>query len=116
MSHLFYLIFFLLIISAQSLSAQKKWDGEAANNQWSDPVNWTGNLLPAPTDDVLLDNSVVAGSYNVVLPLTAVIVKTITLAPAVRNIIELELPKTNKAIPALTLTRLVINQGGVFRN
>lgn len=116
MSHLFYFILFLLIFSASSSDAQKKWDGEAGSNQWSDANNWTDNSLPAATDNVVLDNSFVSGSYIVELPILATTVKNISINPSGNNIIQLDLPKTNKAIPALTITGLVINPGGIFKN
>lgn len=117
MSHLS--LFILLLISIYSFS-QKKWDGEAGNNQWSSALNWTGNTVPVATDNVLLDNSYVPGSYNVVLPSTAVTVKTITITPVSIRTIELTLPATNTLLPGLSITGpgygLVINSGGTFRN
>jgi hypothetical protein len=117
MSHLSF--FILLLVSITSF-AQKKWDGEAGNNLWSSALNWTGNAVPSATDNVVLDNSIVPGNYNVVLPSTAVTVKTITITPSALKTIELTLPSTNILLPGLTVTGpgygLVINSGGTFRN
>ena len=117
MSHLSF--FILLFISITSL-AQKKWDGEAGNNQWSSALNWTGNAVPIATDNVVLDNSIVLISYNVVLPSTAVTVKTITITPSAPKTIELTLPSTNIFLPGLTVSgpgyAMTINSGGTFRN
>jgi hypothetical protein len=117
MSHLYFFIF--LFISVASF-AQKKWDGEAGNNQWSNALNWTGNAVPSTTDNVILDNSFVTGNYSVALPSTAVTVKTITISPSASRLIELTLPSSNTALPGLTVSGpgygLIINSGGTFRN
>ncbi len=102
------------------LSAQKKWDGGGGDNQWSNALNWSGNTLPDIGDDVLLDNSVVSQGYNVLLPVTAVTVKTVTITPASGENIELTLPVENTLVPGLTIAGpgygLIINNGGIFRN
>jgi hypothetical protein len=120
MLHLSYFIVFLLFFSALPSSAQKKWDGEGGNEQWSDPLNWTNNSLPSTTDDVILDNSVVSGNYRVILPTTAVAVRTILIDPSGNNNIQLDLSNENAVIPALTITGpgygLTINKGGIFKN
>jgi hypothetical protein len=117
MSHLSF--FILLLVSLTSFS-QKKWDGEAGNNLWSNAINWTGNAVPTATDNVVLDNSLVPGNYSISLPSAAVTVKTITITPSASRTIELTLPATNTALPGLTINGpgygLVINSGGTFRN
>ena len=98
----------------------KTWTGLAGDGNWSSPANWKGNSVPGNLDDVVLDNSSASGSFVVVLPNTAVTVKTITIAPAPTNTIELVLPPSNTQATALTATGpgygLVINSGGIFRN
>lgn len=120
MSHLFYLILFLVIFVCQPSFAQKKWDGEGGNTQWSDPLNWTGNTLPSPSDNIILDNSFVSGNYEVILPLIGVTVSSIKIIPSGDSKIELVLPKENTVVPALTVPGqgygIIINKGGVFRN
>ncbi|MCB0644799.1 MAG: hypothetical protein KDC44_24305, partial [Phaeodactylibacter sp.] len=32
------------------------WDGDAGDGLWNTAVNWDGDLLPTPTDDVVIDN------------------------------------------------------------
>ena len=117
MSHLSFSILLFLSISALS---QKKWDGGAGNTQWNNALNWTGNALPTTTDDVVLDNSLVVGNYNVVFPATAVTVRSITISPATSRAIELTLPASNTLVPGLTVTGpgygMIINSGGTFRN
>lgn len=120
MSHLFYFLLFAGLLSYQTSLSQKKWDGEGGSNAWSNPQNWAGNTLPVATDDVLLDNSLVLGSYTVVLPSTAVTVRTITITPVSGRTIELTLPSTNISVPGITANGpgygLTINSGGTFRN
>lgn len=111
----------LLCVPAVSM-AQVKWDGEAGDGQWSTAANWTGNVLPAATDDVLLDNSIVESNYSVALPggLASVTVKTIAVSPAAGNAIQLSLPASNTAAPAFTATGpgngITLNNGAVFLN
>ena len=75
--------------------------------------------MPIATDNVVLDNSIVLISYNVVLPSTAVTVKTITITPSAPKTIELTLPSTNIFLPGLTVSgpgyAMTINSGGTFR-
>ena len=117
MSHFSFFIFIFLSSSALS---QKKWDGGGSNNQWNNALNWSGNTLPSITDDVVLDNSLVASNYTVELPPAAVTVRTITISPAASGSIELTLTPSNTLVPGLTVTGpgygLTINSGGVFRN
>src|SRR5688500_1592469 len=117
MSHL---SFFILILLCSSAFSQKKWDGGGGNNQWNNALNWSGNTLPSITDDVVLDNSLVASNYTVELPPTAVTVRTITITPAASGSIELVLTPANTLVPGLTVLGpgygLTINSGGIFRN
>jgi hypothetical protein len=114
-------IVFLLLVPL-SITAQVRWDGEGGDGQWTTALNWVGNQLPAATDDVLLDNSLVAGNYIVYLPgaVATVTVKTITILPAGPNTIQLSLPASSMVAPALTTTGpgygIVINNGGLLLN
>ena len=112
--------FFILVLISTSIFAQKKWDGGGGTNAWSNPANWTGNILPSASDDVVLDNSVINTSYNVLLPSTAVTVKSITITAGINKNIELTLPNTNTLAPALTVSGtgygMTLNAGAVFRN
>jgi hypothetical protein len=100
---------------------QKIWTGSGGDGSWSNPINWSGGTLPLPTEDVLLDNAVLNGSYLVMLPIsTAVTVKSITIAPAGPNTIELIIPSGNTMIPCFTATGpgygILLNAGAIFRN
>jgi hypothetical protein len=41
--------------------AQVTWDGGAGNLNWSNPLNWSGDALPGPGDDVFINNLGAAG-------------------------------------------------------
>jgi len=110
----------LFLFSSINLSAQLRWDGEAGDGLWSTATNWTGNTVPAATDDVLLDNSFVTADYTVLLPSSAVIVRTLSITPLTSHSIQLMLPATNTFVPAFTAMGpgygITINNGGIFMN
>lgn len=89
---------------------------------WNDAANWAGNVVPGAADNVLLDNSVVAGSYTVNLPTGAVTVSvnSLTITPSGVNNITLVLPSGNTANPGFTATgagdAVVLNNGAIFIN
>lgn len=119
MSHLFYFIIIVVVVP-QTVFSQKKWDGGGGSNLWTNALNWTGNTLPATSDDVVLDNSLFTSNYSIILPATAVTVKSITLSPGSSRTIDLSLPSTNTAVPGLTINGpgygLILNSGGTFKN
>jgi hypothetical protein len=84
--------------------------------------NWTGDVLPAVTDDVMLDNTFITGGYIVALPggNSLVNIKSITITPGSGNNIELILPATNTALPGFKVSGaiygMVIGNGGIFKN
>lgn len=41
------------------------WDGGGAADNWDDPLNWNPDGVPGSNNDVVLDNTNVAGSYTV---------------------------------------------------
>lgn len=121
MSHLYFLcISLLFVLFSGEVNSQKLWDGGAGNNLWNDPWNWTGNSLPTATDDVFLDNTLVSSNYSIVLPASAVTVRTITIRPLLNRNIELVLPSFNVQVPGFTANGpgygMSIFAGGVFRN
>ncbi len=75
--------------------AQKKWTGNGGSSYWSDPLNWEGETVPGPADIILLDNSFLSASYEVLLPDTAVEVRSVEIYPAENFSIRLLLPITN---------------------
>ncbi|HEY1199822.1 MAG TPA: hypothetical protein VGE79_02525, partial [Niastella sp.] len=114
-----FLLFLLLNVPAFS---QLRWDGEAGDGQWMTASNWVGNVIPGVTDEVILDNGFVSGTYSVTLPgsNSVVQIRSVTIAPGAGNNIELILPATNTARPAFKLLGavygMVIENGGVFKN
>ena len=42
----------LEMLEDRRLLATIQWDGEGGNNSWSNPLNWEGDELPGPDDDV----------------------------------------------------------------
>ncbi|MEO6314554.1 MAG: hypothetical protein ABIU63_09995 [Chitinophagaceae bacterium] len=109
------------VLSLQGM-AQVRWDGEGGDGEWTTGANWVGNIVPLPSDDVLLDNSLFASGYTVALPpLTSVVtVRSIIILPAAGKLIQCTLPATNTATPALVTTGpgygITIYNGGIFMN
>ena len=119
-------VIFLLTIAAVHGFAAIRWTGMAGNGRWDDPLNWENAVLPAATDEVVLDNNYVSGPYTVILPDMAVTVSRIQIGGP--SIIQLILPVSNNIVSAagspdtraLTLTgggyALEIGEGAVFVN
>jgi len=101
------------------------WDGGGDGSSWNDPANWVGDAIPTSADEVVLDNSVVAGNYTVNLPggaVTTAIAK-LTITPAAGNTITLILPNTNTNNPGFNVgdaaagtDDIILNEGAVLRN
>ncbi len=93
------------LLSTTESPAQIKWNGNAASTAWSAAANWVGGSVPTSSDSVVLDNSVVSGSYDVILPAgtTNTTVKRIRITPTPPNIITLIIPSSNTATAALTI-------------
>ena len=108
--------FFSYIKSTNNLG----WGGDGLS--WNDPFNWVGDIVPNSLDDVLLDNTVVPGTYTVTLPTGAVTVSvnTLTITPSGINNISLILPAGNTADPGFSVTStgdaLILNNGAILRN
>ncbi len=113
-------IFLFTCLVCISSFSQKRWDGGGFDNQWSNATNWAPNGVPATTDDVILDNTLFAATYTVILSNTAVSVNSITITPAGVNNITLELPVSNTLAPGLSVTgpgnAVTVNNGGILKN
>jgi hypothetical protein len=106
--------------------ATKTWDGGAGTNRWSDATNWNPDGVPGSTDDVILDNSSVAGSYTVVIDnniSAAQTIKSVTIGyTGNSNTIILNIASSNVVAGVLTLNNasgnneLTILDGGVVNN
>lgn len=113
------LLLFALLVYVPSFS-QLRWDGEAGDGQWTTAKNWVGDVLPGITDDVILDNALLTGSFTVTLPggNSSVQIRSIVIEPGPGNNIELILPGTNLATPAFKMAGamygMMIGNGGIF--
>jgi len=112
---------FMLALAA-SAAGQKKWDGEGLDSLWSNERNWFPDGIPLPGDDVVIDNERLSGGYKIKLPsgLMAVNIHSLSILPVDGNSIVIELPSTNIASPALTISStgssLEIGKLGTFIN
>lgn len=112
----------LFALSVNFSYSQIRWDGDAGDGQWMTAQNWTGDILPGATDEVILDNTFINASYIVTLPSGnfGVQIKSVNISALTGNTIQLILPNTNTAIPAFTMAGAVygmaIGNGGVFKN
>lgn len=101
-----------------------RWTGGANSSSWFDAANWSTNVVPGASDDVLLDHRVITGSYTVSFDQnTAVSIKSLTVNPGVGDSIFVVVPATNTAPSALTLSNtgagnvaLAIYNRGVVTN
>jgi hypothetical protein len=115
------LLLFALLLYVPSFS-QLRWDGEAGDGQWMTAKNWAGDIMPGITDDVILDNALLAGSFTVNFPggNSSIQVRSVSISPGTGNTIELILPVTNLATPAFktlgAVYGMVIGNGGIFKN
>ncbi|MEN9951100.1 MAG: hypothetical protein RLY85_1852 [Bacteroidota bacterium] len=85
-----------------SARAQKRWDGEAGDSLWHNPVNWHPNGVPGPIDDVLIDNSIVAAPVWINLGTDTAHVNSIRIQSSGWQH-TLQIPATNVRMPVLRL-------------
>lgn len=116
---LFSLIFIGLFFC--TAKAQVKWDGGGDGFSWNDATNWVGDIVPGTSDDVLLDNSILSGTYTVFLPTSSVMIRSLTLTPNPATFITLQLPfsntlSSNAFVTTGTGYTVTINSGGAFDN
>ncbi len=101
-----------------------RWTGAGNSSSWFEPANWSTNMVPSTTDDVLLDHRVITSSYTVSFDQpTPVSIKSLTVNPGVGDSIFVVVPATNTLGNALTLTNaaagsvaLAIYNKGVVTN
>lgn len=117
-------IFMVILLSVITIDllGQRKWDGEANDGQWSNPVNWVGDSIPVSSDDVLFDNQYIDSAYSVMMPagLITVVLNSMEIFPSGDHKIKIIIPNTNTAVPAITLSRaaypLILNKNAIFIN
>jgi len=111
-------LFVLINQSSSPINAQiKKWDGGAGDGQWSSALNWSDDILPTISDSVVLDNSILSGNYNVLLPIgnISTSIRALTIIPS-SSIIQIRIPNTNTAVPAIALAGIKLFNAAVFVN
>jgi hypothetical protein len=124
MKHLLYkwscLIVIAFVLPRCSWAAIRSWTGSGGDVYWTNPMNWSGSISPGPADDVILDNSMMTSSFQVVLPDEAITIRTIHIQPSSGRNIELILPSTNKLTDGLTVSGpgygIMLDSGAIFRN
>jgi hypothetical protein len=110
------------LLALNSYGAVITWDGDAGDGLWSSAANWSGDVIPGIDDDVVIDNSIVGGSYTVSLPggSTGFFINSLSIAPQDGNGIILFIPVTNTASPCLTISgtgdALILHAGATLRN
>lgn len=119
-------ILFLFLLTFCSIfsvfAAIVKWDGDAGDGLWATAANWVGDVAPIAGDDVILDNSIVIGSYTVDLPSgnINVSIASLVINPTGANTIILTLPAANTSPTAFTANgpgdAVILNNGAVFIN
>ena len=112
---LLFSLFFLI------LKSQVIWDGEGNDGRWSNPVNWSGNILPSSTSNVVLNNFYVDTNYVVVVDTLAgaITIGSLEISPGVNRQIKLVIPSLNKFSPALSFVfpnSLVLQNGSSLVN
>lgn len=111
-----------LITFLNNIYSQKKWDGGGGDSLWNNPYNWQPVGVPEGGDTVVLDNQWILSNYHVLLPdsMVAANAYSIRIQPANSYQINLIIPSTNTAAPALTLgaldTAIFIGEGGTLLN
>lgn len=98
-----------------------RWDGEAGDSLWNNPLNWEGNTLPGSGNDVWLDHSLLNTSYVVKLPegTNGITIRSLVIASSETDTILVMVPPLNKAVPALATTTapgIQLGRGGVLVN
>lgn len=117
-----FIILFLFVFQHSSSAAVIYWDGEGGDGQWNTASNWSGNINPAVTDEVVLDNSIVSINYTVLLPAgnVTIVISSLNISPGVNNLIILVLPVSNTANPGFSVTgpsnALVLNNNALLKN
>jgi len=96
------------------------WNGATGNGLWSDALNWSPNILPQNTDDVVFDNITgPVNSYTVQYDVTlAQNINSLRINPSTGKNITLNFPNTCTLSPALTINTvndaIIIENGGVL--
>ena len=79
------LIFLILLIVFSGSASAKDWDKGGGDNDWSNPLNWNPNGVPAGSDNVNIRINT-AGQMGAVIGGEAAVCNSIRLAGNVENI------------------------------
>src|SRR5450631_3157957 len=113
-------VLFVFLFPSGLLAKTMTWTGSGGDAYCANPMNWSGAVLPGTTDDVILDNSVIPLTFQVVLPDSAVAIRTLQIQPSAGRNIELILPASNKGTNGFTVSGpgygIALYAGAVFRN
>lgn len=92
-------------IPTPAAGVTKKWDNGAATTNWFDAANWAPDGVPSSQDDVVLDNTNVAGAYTVALTATTTeaFARTLTIGGG-GNLVTFQIPSTNAVRSALIIS------------
>lgn len=115
------LITMCLCLCLLTVNAQQFWDGEGNDGKWSNPLNWSGNILPSSSSNVVLNNLLIDSNYSVELDTLAgaIAIGSLEISPGINRQIKLIIPSSNKLAPALSFSlpnSLVLNNGGTLIN
>ncbi|WP_162910482.1 T9SS type A sorting domain-containing protein [Hymenobacter oligotrophus] len=100
-----------------------RWDGGGDRVSFTDPNNWSPDLVPADGYDLLLDHTFVTSAYQVMLPTGAPVplsLSSMVVNPNGGAAITVTLPSGNTTDDYLRFTRatdaLVLHSGATFVN
>lgn len=120
-SFLLGLFYFFFWVNSQISFAQKTWTGAGGDGKWTTAANWSEGTIPTSTDDVVLDNTNVSGSYTVTLDAGSVqTVRSLQIGYSGNaNTITLKVSGVKTSVLTLNSggsTALHITDGGVLSN
>jgi len=73
----------LIFLFSVTLYSQVAWDGEAGTSNWGDALNWSGNSLPLPGDDVAVNTAItITGVPSILLNSLSVTENVILISDA----------------------------------
>lgn len=99
------------ILTFTVVSGSVRWSGGGGDNDWSNAANWSGNSVPTAASNILLDNSLVSGSYTVNIASAASSLSSIEIGyPGNTN--EINLIVTNPTLGDGNGVDLSIKAGG----
>lgn len=82
----------LLTLSASTFSASISWDaGGGTNNDWSNPLNWSGDVLPGATDQVTI-----TGGYTIIVSTNVGSINKLVLNTSTGGAPKLSISNTGK--------------------